>query len=93
MAGFQLALEKLQTTNLRKIAASLKVDVKEDSNYRRIQRFLSGYAVDFTTLGRLFVRPLPQEGPYVTALDRTEWHFGDPPFNVLMMGIAVETPS
>ena len=88
MARFQLALEKLQTTNLRKIAASLKAGVKEESNYRRIQRFLSGYDVDFTALGRLLVTLLPQEGPYVAVLDRTEWHFGSAPVNVLMMGIA-----
>lgn len=88
MARFQLALEKLQTTNLRKIAASLKAGVKDESNYRRIQRFLSGYDVDFTALGRLLVTLLPQEGPYVAVLDRTEWHFGQTPVNVLMMGIA-----
>lgn len=88
MARFQLALEKLQTTNLRKIAASLKAGVQQESNYRRIQRFLSGYDVDFTALGRLLVTLLPQEGPYVAVLDRTEWHFGETPVNVLMMGIA-----
>ena len=90
MARFQLALEKLPATNLRKIAASLKAGVEHESNYRRIQRFLSGCDVDFTDLGRLLVRLLPQEGPYVAVLDRTEWHFGSAPAGVLMMGIAHE---
>jgi len=57
------------------------------SNYRRIQRFLSGYEVDFTALGRLLVHLLPQTGPYVVALDWTEWHVGQTPVNILMIGI------
>jgi hypothetical protein len=57
------------------------------SNYRRIQRFLAKYEVDFTALGRLFVHLLPQSPPYVVVIDRTEWHFGQTPINVLTVGI------
>lgn len=88
VARFTAALLKLATTNLRELAIALKADVKEESNYRRIRRFLSGYAVDFTMLGRLLVRLLPQTPPYKVVLDRTEWHFGRTPVNVLMVGIA-----
>jgi len=31
---------------------------------------------------------VPQDPPYVLVLDRTEWHFGSTPVNVLMIGIA-----
>ena len=31
---------------------------------------------------------MPQDPPYVLVLDRTEWHFGSTPVNVLMIGIA-----
>jgi hypothetical protein len=88
MARFTAALLKLATTNLRELAIALKADVNEESNYRRIRRFLSGYAVDFTMLGRLLVRLLPETPPYKVVLDRTEWHFGRTPVNVLMVGIA-----
>lgn len=88
IARFQAALLMRQTTNLAKLAASLKGGVQIASNYRRIQRFLSGYAVDFTALGRLLVHLLPQNEPYVAVLDRTEWHFGSRPVNILVMGIA-----
>ena len=88
IARFQAALLMRQTTNLTKLAASLKGGVQIASNYRRIQRFLSGYEVDFTALGRLLVHLLPQNGPYVVTLDRTEWHFGNTPVNILMVGIA-----
>ena len=61
MARFTSALLKLTTTNLSEIALALKADVKEESNYRRIRRFLSDYEVGFTTLGRLLTRLLPQK--------------------------------
>ena len=88
MARFTTALLKLATTNLRELAVALKAGVKEESNYRRIRRFLSDYEVDFRALGRLLMRLLPQTPPYRVVLDRTEWHFGRTPVNVLMVGIA-----
>ncbi len=88
MARFTSALLKLRASNLREIAVALKAGVKEDSNYRRIRRFLSDYEVGFATLGRLLIRLLPQKPLYKVILDRTEWYFGEKPVNVLMVGIA-----
>ena len=88
MARFVLCSLQLTTTNLRRIAVSLKAGVEERSNYRRIRRFLPDYEVDDGALSRLLVRLVPQEPPYVLVLDRTEWHFGATPVNVLMIGIA-----
>ena len=93
MARFTTALLKLATTNLRELAVALKAGVKEESlaeisARRRIRRFLSDYEVDFRALGRLLMRLLPQTPPYRVVLDRTEWHFGRTPVNVLMVGIA-----
>jgi hypothetical protein len=88
MARFTSALLQLTTTNLWKIALALKAGVQLESNYRRIQRFLSDYDMDFTMLARLLVRLVPERPPYVVALDRTEWHFGQTPVNVLTVGIA-----
>lgn len=56
MVRFTAALLKLTTTNLREIALALKAGVKEESNYRRIRRFLSGHELDFVMLGRLLVK-------------------------------------
>ena len=88
MARFTFALLKPWASNPREIAVALKAGVKEDSNYRRIRRFLSDYEIEFTALGRLLTRLLPQRPPYKVVLDRTEWHFGETPVNVLMVGIA-----
>lgn len=72
MARFTAALLQLQTANLWKIAVSLKAGVQDESNHRRIQRFLSGYDLDFTALGSLLVKLLPQTPPYLAVVDRTE---------------------
>ena len=34
------------------------------------------------------VHLLPQKPPYLVVVDRTEWHFGSTPINVLVIGIA-----
>ncbi len=88
MARFTAALLQLQTANLWKIAVSLKAGVQDESNHRRIQRFLSGYDLEFAALGSLLVKLLLQTPPYLAVVDRTEWHFGEPPVNVLVVGIA-----
>ena len=47
MARFTSSVLTLTTTDLSKVALALKAGPKQGSNYRRIQRFLSGYEVDF----------------------------------------------
>ncbi|WP_251980700.1 IS4 family transposase [Salinibacter ruber] len=88
MARFTAALLKMTTTNLRESAIALKAEVKEVSNCRCIRRFLSSYEMDFAVLGRFLTRLLPKSAPYKVVNDRTEWHFGTQPVNVLMAGIA-----
>ena len=90
MARFTSSVLTLTTTDLSKVALALKAGPKQESNYRRIQRFLSGYEVDFTALGSLLLHLLPQRPPYEVVIDRTEWHFGETAVNILMVGIAHE---
>ena len=89
MARFTSAVLAMTTTNLRRIAPSAE-------GWRRsgvqlpahVQRFLSEYDLDAVALGRLLVHLLPQGAPYEVVVDRTEWHFGETPVNILVMGIA-----
>lgn len=90
MARFTSSVLTLTTTDLSKVALALKAGPKQESNYRRIQRFLSGYEVDFRALGGLLLHLLPQRPPYEVVIDRTEWHFGETAVNLLMVGIAHE---
>lgn len=90
MARFTTSLLTLTSSDLWKIAGALKAGVKRESNYRRIQRFLSGYDVDFAMLGGLLLHLLPQTPSYEVVVDRTEWYFGETPVNILMVGIVHE---
>ena len=56
MARFVLCSLQLTTTNLRRVAVSLKAELKETSNYRRIRRFLADYEVDYVALSKLLIR-------------------------------------
>jgi len=49
---------------------------------------MSGYDFDFQRFGELLLSLLPQQSGYVVVMDRTEWHFGAKPVNVLMIGFA-----
>lgn len=90
MARFTSSVLTPWAANLWKVALALKAAPKQESNYRRIQRFLSAYEVDFTALGGLLLHLLPQTPPYEVVIDRTEWYFGETAVNVLMVGIAHE---
>jgi hypothetical protein len=67
-AGIQLE------SNYRRIQLIGGFNLSADSTYRRIQHFLSDYDMDFTMLARLLVRLLPEQPPYVVALDRYGRH-------------------
>jgi hypothetical protein len=90
MARFTTSILTLTSSDLWKIAGALKAAPKRESNYRRIQRFLSDYDVDFTMLGGLLLHLLPQSPPYEIVVDRTEWYFGETPVNILVVGIVHE---
>jgi len=72
MARFKTALLTQTTTNLKRLALTLKAGVKPASNYRRIQRFLKDYDLDPAALGRLLLHLVTVSPPYVLTVDRTE---------------------
>jgi hypothetical protein len=88
MARLVRAALKLTTTNLAELAIAMKNQVKTASTYRRIQRFFAGFTFDYAKFGGLLLRLVPTSPPYVAGVDRTEWHFGQTPINVLMIGVA-----
>ena len=89
MARFIGSVLTLRTTDLWRIAASLKAGVQTASNHRRIQRFLASYDLDAVQLGRLLVHLARVSPPYLITVDRTEWHVGSEPVNVLAAGISL----
>lgn len=93
LAAFVVALVKVRTVNLTEVALALNPGVKAASNYRRIQRFLASFEVDFEAVARLMLTLVPVKSGLVVTIDRTArkfplWRFGRAPINVLMLGVA-----
>lgn len=82
-----LALLKASTVNLSRLAAFFKINSKTDSCFKRIQRFLRGYDIDFNLTAKLIVSLLPKGLKYIVTIDRTNWKFGKKDINILMLGI------
>ena len=47
-----LAMFSVRTVNLKEIALAFQSDAKQDSRYRRLQRFFALFALDFSQIAR-----------------------------------------
>lgn len=81
------ALCVVQTVSLHKLAAAMPADAKRDSNMRRLQRFLSQYALNLDLIAQMIFSLLPVRDKLVLSMDRTNWKFGDFNINILMLGV------
>lgn len=87
VAGFVLALVTVKNVNLVEIAASFAGEAKQDSNYKRLQRFFRFFELPYAEVADLVVNLLGVAAPWELALDRTNWKFGKFDLNILMLGI------
>ena len=71
MARFTLPLLMQSTVSFPKLALVLSPGAKPASNERRIQRFMSGYALDLSYFCRFLPRIVPQCEDVVVSMDRT----------------------
>lgn len=84
-----LALLLVQTVNLKKLACALFGSAQVDSHYRRLQRFLSGFRLDYNALARMIVALFKfDQGQHYLILDRTNWQWGQSDINILFLCIA-----
>ena len=81
------ALCIVQTVSLHKIASAMPTGVERDSNLRRLQRFLAGYALNLDLIAKVIFALLPVKTGLVLSLDRTNWKFGEVNINILMLGV------
>ncbi len=86
-AHFILAVIKLGTVNLMRLANVFNTAVQVDSNYKRLQRFFHFFEVDEAALARWLVRGI-EGGRWILFLDRTNWKFGRQPINILTLAVA-----
>ena len=61
--------------------------VERDSNLRRLQMFLAGYALNLDLIAKVIFALLPVKTGLVLSLDRTNWKFGEVNINILMLGV------
>lgn len=90
LVAFVIALMKVTTVNLTKVANALSGTARTQSNYRRIQRFFSGFAFDYSAWSEMMLRLVPVDGDFVISIDRTNWRFGRSEINILMAGIVYQ---
>jgi len=82
------ALFVVRTINLTQVASAFKSGVKEESSYRRICRFFTGFTFDMSAIVLLIFRLFPFGDKCTLILDRTNWKWGQTPINILMLSIA-----
>lgn len=94
---FLTALLKVTTVNLTKIANAFSAQAKVPSHYRRIQRFLARFEIDYTTYAHLLLALIPAQPNhlgklprFIVSIDRTNWKFGTTDINILMAAIVHE---
>jgi len=87
LARFLLALLQLGTVRLTRLAVALNGAAQQESNYRRIQRFFSGFEIDPDAIARLVLFLAPRER-VLLILDRTQWQLGQQDLNILVLAVA-----
>lgn len=90
LALFLLALLKVKTVNLSELALAFEGKAKPESNYKRLQRFLRGFNLDYEAIAKIVVSWMQMPQPWVLSLDRTTWELGKHCYNILTLGIVHE---
>src|SRR5215218_5620794 len=87
LAKFLVALIQVRSVNLSEIASVFSGRAKEESHYKRIQRFLRLFEISYGRLAGLIVSLIGVPRPWVLTLDRSNWQLGKTPLNILLLGI------
>jgi transposase len=80
-----LGLINSRSVQFCEIADKMLGDADTESKHRRIQRFMSEYALDYEWLSYFLILLLPKQGKLKICMDRTEWEFGEQNHNVLVL--------
>jgi len=87
LAKFLVALIQVRNVNLSEIATVFPGRAKEESHYKRIQRFLRFFEISYALIAGLIVALMGVPRPWVLTLDRSNWQLGKTPLNILVLGI------
>ena len=85
---FIVALLKIRTVNLTKIAVAMPGRAWTESKYKRLQRFFARFDFSMDSIATLIVRFLPiNDEIWDLSMDRTNWKLGKLNINPLVLGI------
>lgn len=87
LALFLIALFRVKTVNLSELSTGFMGKAKAESNYKRLQRFLREFDLDYYVLGNLVIEMMEIPEPWTLSVDRTNWQFGRKVFNILTLGV------
>lgn len=87
LALFLVSLFRVKTVNLSELSTGFMGLAKTESNYKRLQRFLREFELDYYSLAQLVIEMMSIPEPWVLSVDRTQWQFGSKVFNILTLGI------
>ncbi len=90
LALFLIALFRVKTVNLSDLSTGFMGKAKTESNYKRLQRFLREFDLDYYVLAKLVIAMMEIPEPWVLSIDRTEWKFGRKIFNILTLGVVYQ---
>lgn len=81
------ALFLVRTVNLTQVAEAFQGPAKDQSSYRRIQRFFKDFSFDMSFIAILACKLFTWGEPCMLMLDRTQWKWGKSHINILMLSI------
>ncbi|NOS73697.1 MAG: IS4 family transposase [Methyloglobulus sp.] len=86
--GMLIGLLKTRNINLVEMATGFASEALPGSRYRRIQRFIHSYWLDYDKVAE-FVMSLFgfKDTPFYLAMDRTNWQWGKKNLNILMLAV------
>lgn len=87
LALFLIALFRVKTVNLAQLSTGFMGSAKIESNYKRLQRFLPEFDLDYYALAKLVIAMMEIPEPWVLSIERTNWQFGSKVFNILTLGV------
>lgn len=83
------AMINCETVNLSKLSKHLKTDVRQESSYKRLQRFMKEVTFNPMELARalLAFADVEFDEKLKLILDRTNWKFGENYINILCLSV------
>jgi len=82
-----LAILMVKTINLVQVACVFRGRAKQQSSYKRINRFMSKFKIPFDGVARFVVSVFQFGETWYIAIDRTNWKFGKKDINVFVLSI------